>query len=124
MRHLLALTVMLFSTLAHGLDIVPYTAERHQALVQSGQAHALHFHATWCGTCLEQERALDRLKGDKALAGITLLVVDYDGNKPLRKQLKVTSQSVFVVFKGRNEVARNGGETRPEAIRTLLARAL
>jgi len=89
-----------------------------------GKPVALHFHAGWCGTCTEQERVLNKMKADKALPTVTLLVVDYDANKPLRKQLKVTSQSVFVVYKGRNEVARSGGETRPEVIRELLSKAL
>jgi hypothetical protein len=33
-------------------------------------------------------------------------------------------QSTFVVFKGQNEVARNGGETQSNVIKSLLAKAL
>jgi thiol-disulfide isomerase/thioredoxin len=115
---------LLASTFAYALQIVPYTPEKHASLQQAGQPHALHFHADWCGTCIEQERALDKLKGDKSLTGVTLLVVDYDKNMLLRKQLKVALQSTFVVFKGPNEVARNGGETQANAIKSLLAKAL
>ncbi|MFM7523927.1 MAG: thioredoxin family protein, partial [Betaproteobacteria bacterium] len=104
--------------------IVPYTPEKHAALQLAGQPHALHFHADWCGTCIEQDRALEKLKGDKSLDSVTLMVVDYDKNKALRQQLKVTIQSTFVVFKGQNEVARNGGETEATAIKSLLAKAL
>lgn len=119
-----AAALVLATTFAHALQIVPYTPEKHAALQQAGQPHALHFHADWCGTCIEQERALDNLKGDKSLSGVTLLVVDYDKNKPLRKQLKVALQSTFVVFRGTNEVARNGGETQVNAIKSILAKAL
>ena len=73
MRQLLVLIVLLFTaTIAHALEIVPYTPEKLQALQKSGQAHALHFHASWCGTCLEQERALERLERRTALG---LLIV-------------------------------------------------
>ncbi len=125
MRRLLcALALLLSTTLAHALQVQPYTPESLAALQQQGKPVALHFHAGWCGTCTEQERVLNQLKASNALPSLTLLVVDYDANKPLRKQLKVTSQSTFIVYKGRSEVARNGGETRPEAIRALLSKAL
>jgi thiol:disulfide interchange protein len=123
-RLLFALALLLSTTLAHALQVQPYTPESLAALQQQGKPVALHFHAGWCGTCTEQERVLNQLKASNALPALTLLVVDYDANKPLRKQLKVTSQSTFIVYKGRSEVARNGGETRPEAIRALLSKAL
>lgn len=123
-RLVLALALTLSVSLAHALDIQPYTQQALSALQQQGKPVALHFHADWCGTCVEQDRALKQLKADKALSEVTLLVVDYDNNKPLRNQLKVVSQSTFVVYKGRTEVARSGGETRADALRTLLAKAL
>ncbi len=123
-RLLFALALLMSSSLVHALQVQPYTPETLAALQQQGKPVALHFHAGWCGTCTEQERVLNQMKADKALPAMTLLVVDYDANKPLRKQLKVTSQSTFIVYKGRSEVARNGGETRPDAIRTLLSKAL
>lgn len=125
MRRLLcALALLMSSSLVHALQVQPYTPETLAALQQQGKPVALHFHAGWCGTCTEQERVLNQMKADKALPAMTLLVVDYDANKPLRKQLKVTSQSTFIVYKGRSEVARNGGETKPDAIRALLSKAL
>lgn len=123
-RIFFALAFLLFSLSAHALQVQPYTAERLAALQQEGKPVALHFHAGWCGTCAEQERVLNKMKTDNELPALTLLVVDYDANKPLRKQLKVASQSVFVVYKGKNEVARGGGDTRADAIRALLSKAL
>lgn len=119
-----ALVLLLSASLAHALDIRPYTPEALATLQQQGKPVALHFHADWCGTCTEQDRVLKQLKTEQALPALTLLVVDYDANKPLRKQLKVLSQSTFVVYKGATEVGRGGGETRPDAIRALLSKAL
>ncbi len=125
MRRLLcALALILSTTLVHALQVQPYPPETFAALQQQGKPVALHFHAGWCGTCTEQERVLNQMKAANALPALTLLVVDYDANKPLRKELKVRSQSTFIVYKGRNEVARNGGETKPDAIRALLSKAL
>lgn len=115
--------VLTLANLAQALEIKPYTREAHAAAQSSGKPTALHFHAPWCGTCVSQEAALKTLQAEKALPGLTVFVVDYDSNKPLRKELKVRSQSVFVVFKGPSEVARAGGDTRPDKIRTLLAKA-
>lgn len=123
-RVLCAVVFLLCAGVSHALQVQPYTSEALAALQQQGKPVALHFHAGWCGTCTEQERVLNQMKADKALPTMTLLVVDYDTNKPLRKQLKVASQSVFVVYKGRNEVTRSGGETRSDAIRALLSKAL
>lgn len=125
MRRLLcALALLLSTSLVHALQVQPYSPETFAKLQQQGKPVALHFHAGWCGTCTEQERVLNQMKAANALPALTLLVVDYDANKPLRKELKVTSQSTFIVYKGRTEVARNGGETRPDAIRALLSKAL
>ncbi len=125
MRRLFAAIVLLLSaSLAHALQVMPYTPEALAALQKQGKPVALHFHAGWCGTCTEQERVLNQMKSANALPAMTLLVVDYDANKPLRKQLKVASQSTFVVYKGSAEVARSGGETKPDAIRALLSKAL
>lgn len=123
-RLFITLALLLSASFAHALQVQPYSPEALATLQQQGKPVALHFHAGWCGTCTEQERVLNQMKADKALPAMTLLVVDYDSNKPLRKQLKVTSQSTFVVYKGSNEVARNGGETKPDAIRALLSKAL
>lgn len=123
-RLFITLALLLSASFAHALQVQPYSPEALATLQQQGKPVALHFHAGWCGTCTEQERVLNQMKADKALPAMTLLVVDYDSNKPLRKQLKVTSQSTFIVYKGSNEVARNGGETKPDAIRTLLSKAL
>ncbi len=125
MRHLFAAVALLLSaTLAHALQVQPYTPETLAALQKQGKPVALHFHAGWCGTCTEQERVLNQMKAANALPAMTLLVVDYDANKPLRKQLKVASQSTFIVYKGNAEIARSGGETKPDAIRALLSKAL
>jgi thioredoxin 1 len=80
---------------------------------------ALHFHAPWCPTCRAQERVFQGWKGDSSVPG-TLLVVDYDNERELRRTLGVRSQSTLIVYKGAKETRRLGGETDPAGLRAAL----
>ena len=121
---LLALSLAALSGLAHALDIRPYDAASLAGMQAGGKPVAVHFHADWCPTCVNQTRALEQLKAAGELRGLTVLVADYDKEKDLRRRFKVRSQSVIVVFKGAAEVARSAGQTEPQQIREALARAL
>lgn len=109
---------------AHALTIKPYNAADLSAAQGAGAPVAVHFHADWCSTCKAQEKAFSSLKADPALDKLTLLVADYDKEKPLMKTLNVTSRSVLVVFKGKTEVARNNGDTSAEKLKDTLVKAL
>jgi thioredoxin-like negative regulator of GroEL len=84
---------------------------------------AVHFHADWCGTCKQQDKAFSQLKTEGGL-DMVLLVADYDREKDLRRNLNVRSQSTLVVFRGSAEKARVGGETDPAKLRAALRTAL
>ena len=109
---------------AHAMEIRAYDATTLAGLQNAGKPVALHFHADWCPTCVNQSRTLNQLKASGQLQGMTVLVADYDKEKDLKRQLRVRSQSVLVVFKGTAEVARSAGETQPEPLRLALAKAL
>ena len=121
---LLATSWMLAAASAHALTIKPFTDADFAAVQKSGAPVAIHFTATWCPTCKAQEKSLAVLKSDPTLKSLTLLTSDYDQSKALQKQMRVNSQSTFVVFKGKAEVARSSGEVDAKAIKTLFAKAL
>jgi thioredoxin-like negative regulator of GroEL len=108
---------------AHALEIKPFTQEALAAAQAAGQPVAVHFHADWCGTCKQQEKVLAQLKTEPGL-NLTLLVADYDKEKDLRRALKVRSQSTMVVFRGKEEKARLGGDTDPAKFRAAFKAAL
>lgn len=108
---------------AWALDIQPYSAERLATLQAAGKPVGVHFHAEWCGTCKAQEKSLATIKAEGSLPQVTLLVVDYDKEKDLRKTMKVRLQSTLVVFKGTQEVARLGGDTEVPKIKAALTKA-
>lgn len=120
----LSLSLLLASGLARALDIQPYAPERLQQARAAGKPVALHFHADWCPTCKAQEQAFQKIKADPQLKAITLLVVNYDKERELKKSLGVRSQSVVIVFKGSKETARVGGETDAAKLKAALASAL
>jgi thioredoxin 1 len=121
---LLIASFLAVSGAAHALEIQPFEAARFASLQTAGKPVALHFHADWCPTCVNQSRALEQIKAGGQLQGMTVLVANYDKESDLKRQHKVRSQSVLIVFKGDNEVARLAGQTQPAQIQQALAQAL
>lgn len=123
-RLFLAVFLMLFAGIVRAMSILPYTPEALQKAQASGGPVALHFHADWCPTCVTQEKAFQSIRTDPQLKPMTLLVVNYDKERELKRTHKVRSQSVIIVFKGAAETARLGGETDPAKIKAGLLTAL
>lgn len=122
-RFLAAALLASAAALAHALEVKPYTAAALAQAQKADKPVALHFHADWCPTCRAQEKALQALKTEKGL-DITVLVVDYDTEKDLKRRFKVNAQSTIVVLRGQQEWARLVGDTAPASIRTALSSAL
>lgn len=116
--------LLLITGAAQALTIKPFTSADLAAAQNAGAAVAVHFRADWCPTCKAQDQAFNTLKADPALDKVTLLLADYDQEKALKKQMKVRMQSTVVVFKGRTEVARDGGSTDPAKLKAVLSSAL
>lgn len=104
---------------AVALDIQPYSPEILAAKQKAGESVALHFHADWCPTCKAQDKVFNGWKGDASVPG-TLLLVDYDKERDLKRQLGVRTQSTVIAYKGNVEKARLAGDTDPKALRALL----
>lgn len=108
------------TSLTLALDIQPYSAETLATKQQAGEAVALHFHADWCPTCRAQEKVFNGWKGDASVSG-TLLIVNYDKERELKRQLGVRTQSTVIAYKGSKETGRLAGETDLAALRGVLA---
>jgi thioredoxin 1 len=121
-RLALAAALLLASTWSHALTITSYTPAALAAAQKAGEPVVLHFHANWCPTCRAQDKVFDALKADPSLK-VTLMEVDYDQEKALEKQMKVTAQSTLIVFHGATERSRSTGETDPAKLKTLLQSA-
>ena len=110
------------SAASFALDIKPYSPQALSAEQQAGKPVTLHFHADWCPTCRAQDKVLQQWQGDASVPG-TVLVVDYDKEKELKKQLGVRTQSTLITYRGSVEKARVAGETDPDKLRAALLSA-
>ena len=102
----------------------PFDQAAFEHLKAEGKPVVVYFHATWCPTCKIQQPIVDRLSASADLKGVTLFEADYDKEVALKRALRVTQQSTFVVFKNGHEVARSTGETTEPAIKSTLDKAL
>jgi len=75
----------------------------------------LFFHAPWCPTCKE---ANTNFETSQAPDGLTLLKVDYDSSRDLKKKYGVTYQHTFVqVDKDGNLIKKWNGSANYDAIK-------
>ncbi|CDY74622.1 Thioredoxin domain [Caballeronia glathei] len=101
-----------------------FNQAQFDSLNANGKPNIVYFHATWCPTCKVQQPIVARLAASPEMKDVTIFVADYDKEVALKRALKVTQQSTFVVFKGGHEVARSTGQTREQDIRNTFAKAL
>lgn len=121
---LAATAVLALPFRAQAATIVPFNADVFEQAQAQDKPILVHVTAPWCGTCRAQKKVLPDLLASPELAGILWLEVDFDTRPDIRRVFDVQHQSTMVVFRGSKEVARAVGETRPEALRELLSRAL
>jgi thioredoxin 1 len=124
LRSLLTASLLLAgAALAQATEVMPYTAAALAQAQTANQPVALHFRADWCPTCRAQDKVLQSLKSDPAL-DLTVLLVNYDTEKDLKRRFNVRAQSTLVVLHGQKESARLVGETGSAPIRDALKSAL
>lgn len=113
---LLLLPLAVWLSPAQALEIAPYSAQALQSRQDAGEVVGLHFHANWCPTCRVQEKVFHSFKGDASVPG-TLLVVDHDAERALRRELGVRVQSSLIIYNGHEEKHRSGGVTKEQDLR-------
>ena len=100
----------------------PYDAKAFAEAQAAGKSILVDVHADWCPTCTKQKPIIEGL--EKANYRLVVFAVDFDKDKDALKQFRVQYQSTLIAFKGKDEVGRSTGETDPQAIGGLVAKAL
>jgi thioredoxin 1 len=121
---LVALSLLTAATTAASAAINDYDADAVKKAQAAGKTVLLDFHADWCPVCRKQGPVIQGLLKEDRLKEIAAFKVNYDEEKALKKEMKVTRQSTLIVFKGAKEAARATGPTDKAAIRALLEKGL
>ena len=103
---------------------LPYDKAAFEKALAEGKPVIVDFFADWCPTCKAQKPHVQSLLGEPKMKSVTLFIADYDKEKDLKKALRVSQQSTFVVFKGGKEVGRSTGQTAKEDLAALFGKAL
>lgn len=127
MNRFLRVLALFFASLlpfAAAAGSAPFDQAAFDQAVAAGGPVVVEFHAAWCPTCKTQQPIVAQLLAEPKFKDVKLFVADVDKEKALKKALRVSSQSTFVVFKGGKEVARSTGQTTRAAIEGTFAKAL
>ena len=120
----LAVAFVLSAASALAGEIQPYEAAAFTEAKAAGKTVLLDFHADWCPVCRKQGPVIESLVREDGFKNIVAFKVNYDDEPALKKQLKVTSQSTLIVFKGGQEVSRATGVVDKTDIRALIEKGL
>ncbi len=121
--HLIASALLIATaSLAHALEVRPYSAVALAEAQKADKPVALHFRADWCPTCRAQDKVIESIKSEPGL-DLVVLAVNYDTEKELKRQFNIRTQSTLVVLHGPKERGRSIGDTTAEGLRAVLKTA-
>jgi thiol-disulfide isomerase/thioredoxin len=109
---------------AHAVDRQRYEADAFQTALEAGKPILVHITAPWCNECRAQKLVVAALAEKPAFKDLTIFDVDFDSQKDALRQLHVLMQSTLVIFRNKTEVGRATGITKPDAIESLVKKAL
>jgi thiol-disulfide isomerase/thioredoxin len=101
-----------------------YQPAAFEAALETGKPILVHVTAPWCGVCKVQKPIVAALAAQPEYAGLTIVDVDFDGQKDALRRLGVQQRSTLVIYRDTVERARAVGITRPDAIEALMRNAL
>ncbi|KST61165.1 thioredoxin [Methylobacterium sp. GXS13] len=118
-----AVAPMVLGTAAGAAEMA-YTPTAFEAAQKAGKPILVHITAPWCTTCAAQKPILSKLEADPKFKDLQVFDVDFDSRKDVVKRFGATMQSTLITYKGDKETGRSAGETKPEAITSLLDKAI
>jgi thiol-disulfide isomerase/thioredoxin len=84
----------------------------------------VEIHATWCPTCKAQAPILSEIEKGADYKTLLVLHVDFDAQKDAVRRFGARMQSTLITFKGGKETGRSVGDTNPDSLAALLAKAI
>lgn len=117
-------TVLLGVLPASAAEWKPFTQADFAAAKKDGKSILVDIFAVWCPVCRAQNPILTQLTREPESNDLVVFKIDFDTQKADVRELKATSQSTLIAFKGETEKARSVGDTNPASIAALMKSAL
>ena len=124
LRSLLAVLSIAVAMSALGAETRPFDQATFEALQVADKPILIDVYADWCPTCKQQAPIVSELMARPEFKDFTVLRVNFDMQKDVRRTLRVAEQSTFIVYRGKKEVARTIGDTSKNSIAATLRKAL
>jgi len=109
---------------ARAADVSPYSPAAFAAAQAADQPILVAIQAPWCPVCAAQKPILQQIEAQGAYKNLRVLLVDFDTQKDVVRQMGATMQSTLVVFHGKQETARSVGDTNADSIMATVRRSL
>lgn len=113
-----------FSAFSFAGENKPFAQAEFEKLNAAGKGVVIAVHAPWCTTCKVQLPIQNELMLSPAFKDVTMMTIDFDSQKDLLKNFKVTMQSTIISFKGGKEVGRSVGDSTRNGIEALYKKTL
>jgi len=120
----MSLVLSMVATLAIAGEMLPYDQATFDKLASDGKSVVVEVKADWCTTCKAQKPILSVLMNTKEYKNVSMLIIDFDAQKPLVQKFNVSMQSTLIAFKGGKEVDRTVGDTSHNGIEGLIKKSL
>lgn len=120
----LVAALALWCTVVSAADPKPFSQGEFDQLARAGKPVVVDVAASWCPTCKAQKPIVESLSKQPAYEDVAILMVDFDADKNVVKQFKVTMQSTLIAFKGGKETGRSVGDTTPTGLENLFKKAI
>jgi thiol-disulfide isomerase/thioredoxin len=124
LRTLFAAFSLLVAATAFAAETKPFDQATFDALQAANKPVLVDVYADWCPTCKQQQPLISALIGSPEFKDYTVLKVNFDTQKDVRKTLRVNYQSTLIVYRGKQEVARSTGDTNKDSIAASLRKGL
>jgi len=123
-KMMIAIATFLVTAVASAGETRPFDQTTFEQLQAAGKPVLIDVYADWCPTCKQQAPIVAALMAAPEFKDYTVLKVNFDTQKDVRRMLNASQQSTFIVYRGKQEKARSTGDTAKESIAAMLRKGL